>query len=784
MRKLNWQITKFNSLHSFPADVPQGAAMFSQDMSNLRIDRWGHLRQRPPIRQLHVTAAPTTRIAGIDSSDEHIFYLQADSELFIVDKDTLQAQRIPHNLELHGRISVISDYRDYIMLTSEGTDQGIWVDLRDDKPLQAHKLGIDKPYDSAFSVTSIIPPSVTERTAFVVYAITYVRQFEAAIGEVQPDDLFNGTESELSEPVLFETVRAVREANAEQLIPGEWTWRIDANPNTVADGDADLDLNGSIALSYRDAVNTDHTQALNELHTSGNVKGINIVTEGGVRFEYEVANTAIAPDGNGIVFTIADRQFDYPDDGTIIFVSVDLVVDEIGGLKIDFSRDYYPAHISWDYPFDPQVTGINVYRSTFYRQPEGESDEPKDYERIRDLIRTNDPDLDLSTLQFRKIAYIAKNTTMGDLIEGVSIDNREDALSDLRPFKFRTIGQESREYYNWGGPDPIQKDQNNRLPANAESFTLHNDRLFAPHGNELRYSDLRNGVPFFNAFPPDNAIKVSDKIEFCASYRGALLFGGVDGLYTLQGDSKYNFVVRRIHARGPVSPFAWGIVGELLAFVGVDGLYMTDGAAVQQIGNELKGYFNRYQIEDGVVGELTGDASLWGVTRRSSTGALDTLHFINEQGRWTRLDTNPIQQVAHIPIRGQETTLVADHQLTPRILNWIVEYETSVDNDDGDPIRWRWESQQLDWNEQGIGERMKNFKWLEISGLAVPPEITITFYIDDKEPIVITKNLDRELTDRFKPLRVRINRWGYALRFAIGGAGDIALRGLKLLIHT
>ena len=67
----------------------------------------------------------------------------------------------------------------------------------------------------------------------------------------------------------------------------------------------------------------------------------------------------------------------------------------------------------------------------------------------------------------------------------------------------------------------------------------------------------------------------------------------------------------------------------------------------------------------------------------------------------------------------KEVNVIADGQDAPGLLTWIIE-DTGTDNDD-ESIEWSWESQQLAWDEQGVGERMKNFKWLEISGLADPP---------------------------------------------------------------
>ena len=346
---------------------------------------------------------------------------------------------------------------------------------------------------------------------------------------------------------------------------------------------------------------------------------------------------------------------------------------------------------------------------------------------------------------------------------------------------------------------------NSPMPARTQQIAKYKDRLFAATGTELRYSDVRHLTPLWGSFPKANHINTGTRIDFCAPYAGVLLFGGRDGLFRLTGDAPpYDF--DQIAAKGAVSPQAWAVLSFGFGFVSVDGIYLTDGAVIQETGAALKGYFNNHYIENGVVGELPSKSRFWGMTRRDTNGTIDTRYFVedNDNGGFTRIETDDLHPITQLDTTqliipdgngtGHYNTIfaIADGQRTPRTLNWIVDAD-GIETDtigigythtQNVPIQWKWESQALAWNEQGLGETMKRFIDLQISGLADPAEIKITFYVDDKPPMVVKRDLNRELTSRFHPLKVRIDRWGYAIRFTIEGAGDVTIRGLKLMIEV
>ena len=333
---------------------------------------------------------------------------------------------------------------------------------------------------------------------------------------------------------------------------------------------------------------------------------------------------------------------------------------------------------------------------------------------------------------------------------------------------------------------------NSTLPEGATQIALFNDRLFAANTNELRFSDVRGVVPHWHAWPVLHSITTGQRVESCIAYRGMLLFGAADNLWRLSGTSPHTFARDQIAQRGPVSPHAWGVLDNALGFVGSDGLYLTDGTQAPEMAAPLKGYFNRHEIERGFVGLLPNQTSLWGVSRRNkSTNAVDDIYFVKDGNKWTRIaegdDSTHIRQYASVRFDGLPITgVIADQQRAPRLIDWIVDDETvdEITYYTGgtaitEAIPWSWESQQLDWNAQGLGSEMKQFKELEIDG-AADSDITITFYVDNLPSSSETVTLTRMADERFDHRRVRIARRGFALRFKIEGTGDVLLRGLKV----
>lgn len=164
----------------------------------------------------------------------------------------------------------------------------------------------------------------------------------------------------------------------------------------------------------------------------------------------------------------------------------------------------------------------------------------------------------------------------------------------------------------WGARAFMRRD-NQRLPSQAFMLAHFNGRLFAPVGDALRYSDVRDGVPVQWAWPAANSIRVSGVVLFCVEHRGVLLFGGPGGIWRLTGADEYSFDVDRVSGIGPVSRGAFGRFASSIGFIAAGGFYVTDGVDVQQVSSPaLDGYFERTAL--GAVEDTVIRFSIPGVT--------------------------------------------------------------------------------------------------------------------------------------------------------------------------
>ena len=100
MQELLWNVTKFNQIFSYPADAGDGAEAYAQDMVNLRVDRWGHLRLRPVIRALELASeadvvSEDTAVTGVAASARALYWLTSEGELNAADSAGAKPLNIP-----------------------------------------------------------------------------------------------------------------------------------------------------------------------------------------------------------------------------------------------------------------------------------------------------------------------------------------------------------------------------------------------------------------------------------------------------------------------------------------------------------------------------------------------------------------------------------------------------------------------------------------------------------------------------------------------------------------
>lgn len=389
-----------------------------------------------------------------------------------------------------------------------------------------------------------------------------------------------------------------------------------------------------------------------------------------------------------------------------------------------------------EYPFGQQ-TGVYVYRTL------GEVTEHGDPVASQGFSQGFEANVE--DLEFRVIDYLERGETQGVLHSAVSLEDR-----------------------------PLMRIDNDVLPEGAFMLTYYNDLVVCATGDELRYSDVRNGAPVQWAFPAVNAVRAPGRIQFCMEYEGTLLFGGSQGMWRLTGTDEFNFQRSQFSAIGPVSRSAFGKLAKGIGFVGSGGLYVTDGVEVVKVSpGVLDGYFEGKQAVDGAVQVIGDGDELWVV--RFGDGS-QTQFLRSSKGGWfvaAGLEVHQSVRVSAVDGEGNtdEEVLFADGSDVVKEIDWL---DVHSDND----AEWFWESQELDWEAQGQGESVKTFKWLEIAS-SLEHDVTVRFEVDGD---VFEEQVS--LVPGFRPVRVPIRRRGIKFRFRVFGRGAVHLRGLRVICEV
>ena len=672
MQNYNWQIDNFAlGMHTEPAKT-QGGERYAAEIQNMRVDSDGWLRERSAVQALGPNGA---NITGVAATPKHIFVLRADGKLYIRDRDDLDTEtEITGVFDLDGRISIV-DFNTYIILTSEGADQGFWIDLRDDDNIVAYPFGFDGPGPSSITVAAVteVPDGVdTELTTSARY-IRYI-----------PGLIIGGTET------------VMRKLTPAGLTPNRyyhyrWTYISLASPNDPWYGQ---ESNPSLEAD----VQQDETQ-----------RGI-LQTDAGV------------PGHSFIFFTIGEEAS-----------------ATFGKITIAYQK--YPL-----------ATHIRIYRSNAFTDPleATEPTFPSAGDR-RDNI--------LENLTYRLIGEVDITDTIG----GSGSFSFYDALHDGT--------SEDQFLGSWSDAEMIRTD-NDRLPEEVRSIHKYNDLIFAPAGDRLIYSDIRDGslVPW--AYPPANEIRTGEQITFCAELREVLLFGGRGRLSRLTGTDEYNFNIDTLSHRGPVDGYSWNRLTDVLAYIGEGAFFVTNASDVQAVSEPiLNKVFKDKQLLTGSVAFLQDGDILYDFK------TLDGRYqYKLEDGAWARWADIDIVQVATIIERVNDqdcatVVLIADGTGVLKELNWN-STEGAADAD------WRWESNIISGLSQGVANKFKRFRELEWTGQADGDVTLEVFNADDPAAALSTKVFNAR--ESLRPVRVPINRKMRRMVFRVSGTGIVKLQGLRL----
>ena len=236
MRKLEWFLENFSAgVHSYPSRQPQ-ADVFAHRLQNVRAGPEGHLR----LVSLGGELADTDQlkpVTGIAADESRWYRIHDPNFIGLVDANgnvLIDIQGLSPVVEreasfhfryldkrvtdedfavlgasvLRGRLSVIGEYEDFVIVGSEGDDHGYWMDVRDsvaDDMRVLHPLGMEPPV--AFAGSGGSSPQHALEDGLYVYAFTNVRAFFAEEDAVAlppqvankefagREHLFNGMES-------------------------------------------------------------------------------------------------------------------------------------------------------------------------------------------------------------------------------------------------------------------------------------------------------------------------------------------------------------------------------------------------------------------------------------------------------------------------------------------------------------------------------------------------------------------------------------------------------------
>ena len=160
-----WRTENFGrGLHTKPART-EGGELYAADIENLQVDNNGYLKLRVNFGDAGTRQDPN-EITGVAAAFDYLFTLRSDGTLWLehVDGVTIDPRPVEGiGDDLRGRISIVAPGMGFIVLTSEGPDQGYWIALEGPQTEGfgiAHPLGISsRPSIHDNMDISLDPPS-------------------------------------------------------------------------------------------------------------------------------------------------------------------------------------------------------------------------------------------------------------------------------------------------------------------------------------------------------------------------------------------------------------------------------------------------------------------------------------------------------------------------------------------------------------------------------------------------------------------------------------------------
>lgn len=676
---LNYQIANFKAgMLTEPAEVEAGI-FYTRDMKNLRASKNGNLELRYVLSPLKDPSGTLTGLAAIQRGDDVVVFYQKDGVLGVLLGASLAPATIYSDASVTGRISVALIDENRAVVFTEGSDQGVWVDLSGfPASAPAYPLGLAKLTVAQNAGADIGATGALDQNQRYYYLISAYRKASP----------FEGTES-----VLSNIIRVVTAASGAD----NRTVQLTGLPAVAASTGAD-------------------SKRVYRTEGRGIPSPIGTATGGdNTRLEDTTKNF----DNIFVKGTSEDRIILNVTDGSMAFISdwagTDLICED----------------------------GLSGGADNLFQAGDA-------YEVLPTF----------ENLQFRHLTTLGASATS-------HVDQTGDSVLLVT--------------------DPINTGNKNAAiqAPDANVVTKYRDRLWVAGYGEpsIRSSEIQGTELLWYAFKATNQINVDTEVVFCTEYRDVLLFGGPNGVWRLTGSSPYDYDVEQISDVGPLDGYAWKKGLSLLYFVGINGLYATDGVSVHALHEPIREFFKDIQIKKASVLFFPSEEVLFNCYVDLAAGGTASYQFLYRGGLWEKWeDVNVLQGdwvVTTSAVDGEKTLdiYIAEQggdeireilwDRTGFIQDTTLEGTTDID--------WLWESQDINFLAEGAAGRNKLFRRVEI-GVGVAMSITVKVYVDDTE--VVNTTLAAIVN---KTSKVRIGAHGEKARVQLSGTGHADIRLVRIV---
>ena len=729
MTPVPWEVTSFTGIHTQPAKVENGEH-YASDIRNLRIDGDGWLR----LRSDAVAVGPDVSegVTGIASTPRHFFILRNNGNVYVRDHDDTDTETQIEGIlsGLEGRLSVV-DFNTFVILTSEGDDQGWWVDMREDNDnyLQAYTLGFNAPTDGDSSLVVTDPSGIVDDLRIrYFYKITYSRQFTVEEG-VEELDLFNGVESEASPAITVELRRNLGGTTFIRLedflypVGGQLT-HINIYRTDALGADNEVEEDDSEKYQYRKVASIPFdSDTFTDFGDSYSVTPSDVLT---VAYTWEdgellrldnqrlPAEAKSLTEYNGLIFAPAGDRLIYSDirDGTLTQWAFPKVNEIRVEGRVDFASELREVLLFGSRDGLWRLTGTDEY--------------------------------DFATGQLGSIGPI-DGYAWSKTVDGLAFVGEGGLFvcDTAQVLKASDIALD--DFFD-----------NKTVIRGSVIYFKTNDILFSVSfqgRNELK-------AKFDVSMLPAGYANLSENQENIINISDAITSLGAPATMTISTEE----VTDTDNAISAVGVSTSGNAGDGAASVtvtpnasnGVDALYLHLTAADITGGNKMTDIRIRLEQPDGFA-------------------SVD-YQFLLQDGRWLRWDLDFIQSASLIEDGEATLVLVADGTGQTKEIKWN-DLDTAVD------IEWHWESQPLDGVQPGLANRKKRFRELRFNGEA-DNDMTLEVWPDESDDAIEVATDITARPDDLLDVRVPINRRGRRMRFKLSGTGPVKVQGLRLEMLT